>query len=199
MNKSVNIIVVEPSILICEGLTGILNKSGLKYQLSFAGTMEEMELLFTHKKCELAIINPSYIQNNLKSFHALKCRYNAIQWLGIIYAYYDQGLLSLFDALINVSDTPETVASTINKLLAVDNQHGQNSLQEVLSERETDVLKLLATGMANKVIAEKLNISTNTVITHRKNISQKTGIKSVSGLTIYAVVQKLVSIESLSE
>jgi DNA-binding NarL/FixJ family response regulator len=71
--------------------------------------------------------------------------------------------------------------------------------QETLSERETDVLKLLVTGNANKEIADKLNISTNTVITHRKNISQNTGIKSVSGLTIYAVVNNYISIDSYHE
>ena len=78
-------------------------------------------------------------------------------------------------------------------------QEDQNQLHEILTERETDVLKLLAKGLANKEIAEKLNISINTVITHRKNISQKTGIKSVSGLTIYAVVQKLISIDTPAE
>jgi DNA-binding NarL/FixJ family response regulator len=57
----------------------------------------------------------------------------------------------------------------------------------------------LAKGLTNKEIADKLNISTNTVITHRKNLSQKTGIKSVSGLTIFAVVQKLVSIDDFNE
>ena len=68
--------------------------------------------------------------------------------------------------------------------------------KENLTERETEVLKLLATGKSNKDIADELNISINTVITHRKNISQKTGIKSVSGLTIYAVVQNLISLDN---
>ena len=67
--------------------------------------------------------------------------------------------------------------------------------RDTITERETDVLKLLAEGKSNKEIADKLNISINTVITHRKNISQKTGIKSVSGLTIYAVVQNLISLD----
>jgi len=66
-------------------------------------------------------------------------------------------------------------------------------------EREIDVLKLVATGLANKEIADKLNISIHTVITHRKNISQKIGIKSVSGLTIYAVVKKFISLETITE
>ena len=57
--------------------------------------------------------------------------------------------------------------------------------QELLSAREIEVLVLITKGLINKEIADKLNISLTTVITHRKNITEKLGIKSVSGLTIY--------------
>ncbi len=57
-----------------------------------------------------------------------------------------------------------------------------------LSAREKEVLRLLVAGKINKEIADKLCISINTVITHRKNITAKTGIKSVSGLSIYALM-----------
>ncbi|MCD7902007.1 MAG: LuxR C-terminal-related transcriptional regulator [Bacteroides sp.] len=57
-----------------------------------------------------------------------------------------------------------------------------------LSAREIEVLVLVSQGYINKEIAEKLNISLTTVITHRKNITEKLGIKSVSGLTMYAVM-----------
>lgn len=57
-----------------------------------------------------------------------------------------------------------------------------------LSAREKDVLRLLVKGKINKEIADELCISINTVITHRKNITSKTGIKSVSGLSIYALM-----------
>ena len=60
--------------------------------------------------------------------------------------------------------------------------------QELLSAREIEVLVLITKGLINKEIADKLNISLTTVITHRKNITEKLGIKSVSGLTIYAVM-----------
>ena len=60
--------------------------------------------------------------------------------------------------------------------------------QEILSAREMEVLVLITKGLINKEIADKLNISLTTVITHRKNITEKLGIKSVSGLTIYAVM-----------
>ncbi|MBK8882774.1 MAG: helix-turn-helix transcriptional regulator [Bacteroidales bacterium] len=67
----------------------------------------------------------------------------------------------------------------------------------MLSERETEVLKLLSKGLSNKEIADSLNISIHTVISHRKNLTQKTGIKSQSGLTIYALSNNIISLENL--
>jgi len=66
-----------------------------------------------------------------------------------------------------------------------------------LSDREKEVLVLVARGLLNKEIADKLNISINTVITHRKNITRKTGIKTTPGLTVYAILGGLVDINSI--
>jgi DNA-binding CsgD family transcriptional regulator len=63
-----------------------------------------------------------------------------------------------------------------------------------LSAREIEILVLIGKGLLNKEIADKLNISLTTVITHRKNIVEKLGIKSVSGLTMYAVMNGYVEI-----
>jgi DNA-binding CsgD family transcriptional regulator len=65
----------------------------------------------------------------------------------------------------------------------------------ILSNRETDVLKKVALGYSNKEIAEGLHISINTVITHRKNITEKLGIKTIAGLTVYAMMNRLISPE----
>jgi DNA-binding NarL/FixJ family response regulator len=67
-----------------------------------------------------------------------------------------------------------------------------------LTERELDVLTQLVHGHSNKEIADSLNISIHTVMTHRKNIAAKTGIRSQSGLTIYAISKKIVQIEDVS-
>lgn len=69
--------------------------------------------------------------------------------------------------------------------------------QEMLSDRERDVIVALVQGMTNKEIADHLNISTNTVITHRRNIARKLQIHSPAGLTIYAIVNNLVDISSV--
>ena len=68
---------------------------------------------------------------------------------------------------------------------------------EELSEREKDVLVQVVRGLSNKEIADVLCISTHTVISHRKNIARKLNIHSTAGLTIYAIVNKLVDINTL--
>lgn len=67
------------------------------------------------------------------------------------------------------------------------------SVSGSLSQREIEVLRLVASGMTNKEMADRLCISANTVITHRKNISSKLGIKSVSGLSLYAMMNGLIA------
>lgn len=67
----------------------------------------------------------------------------------------------------------------------------------VLTPRETEVLRLLVTGLINKEIADRLGVGLATVITHRKNIAEKLGTKSLSAMTIYAVSHGLVKAEEI--
>ena len=66
-------------------------------------------------------------------------------------------------------------------------------LPHELSPRETEVLRLVAKGLMNKEIADRLNISINTVLSHRKNLTAKLGIKTVSGLSFYAMMNGYIS------
>jgi len=82
--------------------------------------------------------------------------------------------------------------------------HGQNLppmprilRQKILSDREIEVMSLIVQGYINKEIADKLNIGLATVVTHRKNIMDKLGLKSVSALTIYAVTHGYVDINNI--
>lgn len=69
--------------------------------------------------------------------------------------------------------------------------------KKILSDREIEVMSLIVQGYINKEIADKLNIGLATVITHRKNIMDKLGMKSVSALTIYAVMHGYVDINKI--
>lgn len=69
--------------------------------------------------------------------------------------------------------------------------------QELLSEREREIVGCIVRGLTNKETADKLFISANTVLTHRKNIFRKLDIHSVSGLTIYAIVNGIVKLDEV--
>ena len=69
--------------------------------------------------------------------------------------------------------------------------------EETLSEREKEIVMCVARGMQNKDIADKLFLSINTVTTHRRNIARKLQIHSSAGITIYAIVNKLVTLEEI--
>lgn len=67
-----------------------------------------------------------------------------------------------------------------------------------LTLREKDVIRLIAMGYASKEIADRLNISIHTVISHRKNITEKLNIKSISGLTVYTIMNNLIDIRDIN-
>jgi len=77
---------------------------------------------------------------------------------------------------------------------ALEGRKADQPEDNTLSAREREILVCVAKGMINKEIADALNISVHTVITHRKNITRKTGIKTVAGLTVYALLNNLLEI-----
>lgn len=84
------------------------------------------------------------------------------------------------------------VAEIIRVVMDVLTRNEETVQSHTLSARETEVLCSLAGGLTAREIADKLCISVNTVVTHRKNISAKLGIRSVSGLSLYAVMNGLI-------
>lgn len=95
---------------------------------------------------------------------------------------------------LNVNQSEQALTRDILRLHSRGHGHGHNhrptiAAEHDLSPREIEVLVQLTRGFINKEIADRLNISLTTVITHRKNITEKLGIKSLSGLTIYAVMR----------
>lgn len=197
MSRIINITLIEPSEIISQGIISILSNSGLNHKAITADNLHNFEETIIRNSPDIVLVNPAFVQNQVKEFQVIRRRSPEIHWIGIVYTLTDHQILSLFDDVIYINDTPGKIFSSIQKLLSGTQQVKPS--QETLSEREIDVLKLLVAGNANKEIADKLNISTHTVITHRKNISQKTGIKSVSGLTIYAVLKEIISVSDYME
>lgn len=83
---------------------------------------------------------------------------------------------------MNLTEIVQTLKPVFERVTNHNETRGQ------LSQREIEVLKQIVKGKLNKEIADSLNISINTVLSHRKNITSKLGIKSVSGLSVYAMM-----------
>jgi DNA-binding CsgD family transcriptional regulator len=98
---------------------------------------------------------------------------------------------------VNLYDTPSMICFKVNEMLHSFLTDSGFDADNELSKREIEVLQLLCKGHSNKEIAEQLFVSTHTVISHRKNISEKTGIKSASGLTMYAILKKIVDVSEI--
>ncbi len=103
----------------------------------------------------------------------------------------------IFDAIISVYDSTGAIEETVVKLAAEKDDKQSEEESKALSQREKDVVIGIAKGLSNKEIASQMNVSVNTVMTHRRNISAKLKIHSPAGITIYAIVSKLIKLEEI--
>ncbi len=99
---------------------------------------------------------------------------------------------------IYLSDSREEIVQKIRTLLDSGLSGPPDPSSDALTQRERTIVRLVSLGLTNRQIAQQLYLSTHTVITHRKNISSKLGIKSVSGLTVYAIVNNIITIEEVT-
>lgn len=192
MDKSrINIALIEPSHIVFEGISNVLMKFKKDFYLYRFNDLEELKQSTSKENFNVAIINPSAIQNRLNDFVKLKNAHSNTLWIALIYSFFDDDLLHKFDDTLSVNASLNQIYHKLGQI----NNSSEKSQQEDLSDREIEVLIQLVKGLANKEIADKLNISIHTVISHRKNITDKTGIKSLSGLTIYAITKKIVPLD----
>jgi len=197
MDKSkTNIVVIEPSDIIYEGLSTLLLKAGQRFYLYRINDLDELSDLTEKQSINIVILNPVIIQNRINDFIKFKKRHPDILWFGLVYSYFDSELLKNFNQTISITDPIEIIAQKLNKQFKTFGSN--NNTEEELTEREKEVLVQLVKGLSNKEIADKLYISIHTVISHRRKIVEKTGIKSLSGLTIYAISKKIITLDTNS-
>jgi len=193
--KRINIAIIEPSQVIYEGFSNIILKAIRHSYVYWLADFCELSALLDKTKINLAIINPCIIQNRIPEFFKCKKQHLKISWIGLVYSCHDSQLLCQFNDTISILDSIETIVNKLNNSTIKSNY---NVGKEKLTEREIDVLIQLVSGLSNKEIAEKLNISIHTVISHRKKIIEKTGIKSLPALTIFAISQHITTVDEIS-
>jgi len=193
MKSDNKIIIVEPSPIVSAGLASFFDDIKQVSIVSQLDRIDRMEEKLSAYNPDVLIINPLLIAYDTNEQFLKLCRdFSNVIPVALVTSYVDAGILKQFKDVIEINDSKQKVVTKIFNLLS-NNKLTQEKPESIeLSNRETDVLVALVKGMTNKEISDKLFISIHTVITHRKNIIRKTGIKSVSGLTVYALLNNLV-------
>ena len=198
--KISKILIVETSPIISGGLISFFEDMNQITVVSVVDNIEDLQDKIIVHNPDILIINPMMLGCMLNTFvKQMTQNHPNVNRVALVTSYVDKNILKNFKEVIELSDNKQKV---INKMLNLQNNNDEASAQNEsvdLSNRETDVLVCVAKGMTNKDISDMLNISVHTVITHRKNIVKKTGIKSVSGLTVYALLNNLVEESEIYE
>lgn len=144
----------------------------------------------------LVIANPAFTPQFTPETLRNDTRKETLPVVALSTGMYSPAALRAYDAVISVVDETETLAATLRPFLMSDHAEPQTD-REPLSTREKEIVTLVVKGLTNKEIAERLFLSVHTVITHRRNIARKLEIHSATGLTIYAIVNKLVDLSDI--
>ena len=198
-NEVVRIAIAETSVIIRGGLTAALKRlPNVKVQPIELLSVEALHDCVRTQCPEMLIVNPAFGDY----FDVAKFREEIsgkrIRIIALVTSFVDASLLGKYDESISIFDDLETLSKKIAGLLNVVSEEEMDN-QDTLSQREKEIVICVVKGMTNKEIAEKLFLSIHTVITHRRNISKKLQIHSAAGLTIYAIVNKLVALSDVKD
>jgi DNA-binding NarL/FixJ family response regulator len=198
-NETLKIVVADPSPIVRTGVVGLFRHVARKGIQPFeAASTKELEHLLTQHSPDIVLVNPTYWGTiNCIKFQDANFATNPKK-IALVYMPVDETILKQFDETISIFDTAEQVSQKLEHLLELKPSKSDSTIHEPVSQREKEIIACVAKGMTNKDIAEKLFLSLHTVITHRRNIARKIEVRSAAGLTIYAIVNKLVTLEEIN-
>lgn len=195
MDNNLKIIIIIKSYLLRKSISELLLEEFNHIEL-IKDLKDYDDLISTLERqinC-IVVAEGSVIKKIERYFQALPAN---ITFIPILENSKDRDNFTKYKEILTVTDEKKLIVEvlhrSVNSLPPIPLTNTKN--QKELSARETIILQLIAKGLSSKMIAEKLCISIQTVSTHRKNISNKLEIKTVSGLTLYAIMNNLIKSE----
>lgn len=200
-SETIRIAVAETSVIVRSGLTLALKRlPNLKIQPIEILSVEALHDCLRTQYPDILVVNPVFGDYFDVSRFKEEMAGKKIRLVALVSSFVDTSLLTKYDESISIFDDLETISAKISKLWNIElvNESEEDG-QETLSQREKEIVICVVKGMTNKEMAESLFLSIHTVITHRRNISKKLQIHSAAGLTIYAIVNKLVALSDVKD
>lgn len=195
MSRTIRIAVAEPSDIIRAGIIAMLSAvSEFRLEVHEIADIAKLRDNLAWCKPDILIVNPAL----LGVFSLQKLRKESgqedMKCVALQVSMVDPAVVRTYDAEVSIFDSGDQIREKIVRLVA---EPRGESAREPLSAREKEVVVCVVQGLTNKQIADKLCLSTHTVITHRRNISAKLDIHSTAGLAIYAIVNKLIELSDV--
>jgi len=193
------IIIIHPSQIVRQGVIALI-RGRIDWSYIDCSGLDELAPYRSIRNSRIVfVVDPQLVKNGsaaeLEGFRET----NSIKTLHLALDENNDPSDATGDFFISINASKEQFLSRLDHLIgSVGNlvpKKGQESMS--LTDRECDILKLVALGKSNKEMAHMLSISIHTVITHRKNITDKLNIKSISGLTVYAILNRLLDAENI--
>ena len=202
MTINLNIVVADPSVIIRSGIEVTLKRiQGVRFHIDEVSAIDTLYEYLKKRKPDILIINPALLGYASLSMLREECACPKLKCVALLYAVAERSLLNQYDEFITIYDSAEEIKNKLEKISIQeeeDKTEGDDELQ-TLSSREKEIVVCVVKGLTNREIAEQLYLSAHTVITHRRNIARKLQIHSASGLTVYAIVNKLVELGDIKK
>lgn len=198
MSKRVDIAIAETSLIIRSGIVSVLSR--INNLNSNIIEINDISILLEQLKeslPDILIINPSILGFMTPDKLRGKIGSTNTKIVALQSSITEIVMLNSYDTSISINDNSKEIEEKLTKLIAENKQ--ESDTKKELTNREREVIVCIVKGMSNKQIAETLFLSPHTIIAHRRNISSKLQINSPAGLTIYAIVNKLVDISEVKD
>lgn len=200
MTKQTIILIVESSTIISSGLPVLIKSIGGRIPVILSCTdVEEAVNTLSLQRPKILIANPTILP--FDRIEELKKEYqlDSLRTVALNIQQLDPMLTERFDEVINLYDDESRIEKKLESVIAYEPEKEVEDEEQSLTPREKEIVIGVVKGMTNKEIAQHLFLSTHTVITHRRNIAKKLQVHSPSGLTIYAIVNKLIKLEDIEK
>ena len=199
-NEVIRVAIAESSIIIRSGLTQALKRlPDLKIQAIELASPEALrDCMRTHAP-HILMVNPSFGDYFDIALFRSEASGKGVRIVALVSSFTDSAIINKYDESISIFDDLDTIGSKIVQLQNISSGEDDDENSGALSQREKEIIVCVVKGMTNKEIAKNLFLSIHTVITHRRNISRKLQIHSAAGLTIYAIVNKLVELSDVKD
>lgn len=189
------IAVAESSVIVRSGLVSVLKRlPDMEVEVVEVTSKDGIRHCMEMHTPQILIVNPQ-LEGWFDVDAFRQCYKQDVKLVSLLCSMVDSSQLKGYDERVTLFDDMASLEKKITELLNIADEEEPD--KDALSQREKEIVGCIVRGMTNKEIAEKLFISVHTVMTHRKNITRKLQIHSAAGLTIYAIVNKLVELSEV--